>query len=639
MANDYERGNAWRYRDYVVRSFNQDKAYDQFIREQIAGDELDPENPEMLVAVGFLRMGPWELTGMEVAKLARQRFLDDVTDSVGQVFLSHPLQCARCHDHKFDPIPTRDYYRVQAAFATTQLAERRADFLPSENTRGFEQRQYFERRLARLQQIQRALGEKERRAAMAWAETRGFDYIPRSEGLAKGVPEERLAPRKVGFEIRDYGMERIARKGQERLRWILERYEPFALSVFTGKTPNRKSVSRPTRMPAEPLAKGTLEKTAILTGGDPFSPAETVVPGGLSVLPDYGVRFPKGIQGRRLALADWIAHPQNPLMARSLVNRVWQWHFGRGLAGHANNFGATGKRPTHPELLDWLAAVFVEDGFSLKKLHRRIVLSEAYRRASAGITAMADRTLGTSLYGAFEPRRLMAEEIWDSMLAISGELNLVVGGIPSKPEMNLEAAMQPRMVMGTFAEAWQPAAKPQDRHRRALYTLRLRGHQDPFLEVLNAPTNDLSCEAREPSTVSTQAFGLLNGDFTNGRAIALAARLRELDLTREATIVRLYQDVLGREPTSKEIELCLDHWSAMENRHKAIEHKPRAYPREIRRRAVEENTGEKFDYVEVLDFYSDFEPDRQRSDLDAETNGLADVCLVLLNANEFVYLY
>ena len=140
FANDYERGNAWRYRDYVVRSFNADKRYDQFVREQIAGDEIDPNNSEMLIATGFLRMGPWELTGMEVAKVARQRYLDDVTNSVGETFLAHSLQCARCHDHKFDPIPTRDYYSVQAVFATTQLVERAAPFLPNENLTGFEEK-------------------------------------------------------------------------------------------------------------------------------------------------------------------------------------------------------------------------------------------------------------------------------------------------------------------------------------------------------------------------------------------------------------------------------------------------------------------------------------------------------------------
>lgn len=144
FANDFERGNAWRYRDYVVRSFNNDKPFDQFVREQIAGDEIDPSDPEKIIATGFLRMGPWELTAMEVAKIARQRFLDDVTNSVGETFLAHPLQCARCHDHKFDPVPTRDYYSIQAVFSTMQLAERKADFLDAENTAGFDERSYLD---------------------------------------------------------------------------------------------------------------------------------------------------------------------------------------------------------------------------------------------------------------------------------------------------------------------------------------------------------------------------------------------------------------------------------------------------------------------------------------------------------------
>ncbi|MCU0881012.1 MAG: DUF1549 domain-containing protein [Pirellulaceae bacterium] len=156
FANDYERGNAWRYRDYVVRSFNADKPFDRFAREQIAGDEIDPENPELFVATGLLRMGPWELTGMEVAKVARQRFLDDVTNSVGETFLAHSLQCARCHDHKFDPIPTRDYYSLQAVFATTQLAERAAEFLPGENTAGFDEEHYL---TARREELERVLAE------------------------------------------------------------------------------------------------------------------------------------------------------------------------------------------------------------------------------------------------------------------------------------------------------------------------------------------------------------------------------------------------------------------------------------------------------------------------------------------------
>src|SRR5262245_41398552 len=202
FANDYDRGNAWRYRDYVIRSFNTDKPYDRFVKEQIAGDEIDSTDPELLIAVGFLRSGPWELTGMEVAKVARQRFLDDVTESVGQVFLAHPLQCARCHDHKFDPIPTRDYYRIQAIFATTQVAERPAAFLPSENTGGFEERKYLESRKARYEAILNELTAKEEEAARKWAADRGVPFVRRGEGLRKGIAEEKLPPAHIGLDTR-----------------------------------------------------------------------------------------------------------------------------------------------------------------------------------------------------------------------------------------------------------------------------------------------------------------------------------------------------------------------------------------------------------------------------------------------------
>ncbi|HAV63205.1 MAG TPA: hypothetical protein DCY13_12675, partial [Verrucomicrobiales bacterium] len=362
FANDYERGNTWRYRDYVVRAFNDDKPYDQFIREQIAGDELYEAQPEgardseLLVAAGFLRMGPWELTGMEVAKVARQRFLDDVTDAVGQVFLAHMLQCARCHDHKFDPVPTRDYYAMQAVFATTQLVEREAPFLQAEITNGFEEAEYLKERREEFSATIKKLDAKEEAAARAWAAGRGYEYIPRNRGLKDGVPEERLAPKNIGFSVEDYGHERIARKGIERIRWQLDRYEPVAFTVYSGATPKANSVSQPLRLPGDRM-KGELEETAILTGGDPFSPAEPVEPGALSAVfvfvPEAGCNIPAEVGGRRTALADWIASPENPLTARVMVNRIWQWHFGQALAGNPNNFGATGKNPTHPELLDW----------------------------------------------------------------------------------------------------------------------------------------------------------------------------------------------------------------------------------------------------------------------------------------------
>ncbi|MSU24135.1 MAG: DUF1549 domain-containing protein [Opitutus sp.] len=668
FANDFERGNAWRYRDYVVRSFNTDKPYDRFAREQIAGDELEPKNPEMLVATGFLRMGPWELTGMEVAKVARQRFLDDVTNSVGETFLAHSLQCARCHDHKFDPIPTRDYYAIQATFATTQLAERPAAFLPEENQSGFNEAKYLEPRHADYLATLRRLDAQLLVTAEKWFQEKGLDptawntaveqartqergakrkefegafNLARTALTRQKVPEDQFPPKLLGFSPEDYGNERVARKGLERLKWELDRYEPFALAVYHGRTPELKAVLNPLRLPADRMTNGELEETRILPYGDPFAGSEKVKPGVLSVLGAIQkTPVPETIEGRRAAFAEWVTSAGNSLTTRAIVNRVWLWHFGQPLAGNPNNFGSTGKKPTHPELLDWLAATFVEQGWSFKALHRVIMTSEAYRRSSTH----PDRQLltekdpaGTS-HAAFRPRRLTAEELRDAMLAATGELNPTLGGIPNRPEMNLEAALQPRQVMGTFAAAWIPNPLPAQRHRRSLYALKIRGLPDPAMEVFNQPTPDFSCEQRLASTVTPQVFSLFNGAASHTRALALAARAVQETTSDTAAIARCFALVYSRAPSAAELAACLAHWRSIITLIASDAPTAPAPPLEIRREAVEENTGEKFVFKETLHAYADFVPDLRPADVPLRTRALADVCLALFNANEFSYV-
>jgi mono/diheme cytochrome c family protein len=700
FSNDYERGNAWRYRDYVVRAFNADMPFDRFVREQIAGDEIDPADPEKLVATGFLRMGPWELTGMEVEKIARQRFLDDVVNAVGETFLAHSLQCARCHDHKFDPVPTRDYYAIQAAFATTQLVERAAPFLPGEHTGGFAERAALEQARAehvaaldrldatlldnaarwfveqgkdparwnaavaearRRQEEQATSGKRRRPYADIFADTRRI-LTERSE------PEADYPPKLVGLSPDQLGLERVARKGLERLVFALDRYEPYALAVYAGRTREFKTIFTPLRVPDDRLAKGELEATAILVGGDPFSPGPPVTPGVLSAVGGLAAvaapPIPTEIDGRRRAFAEWVASPANPLTARAIVNRVWMWHFGTPLAGNPNNFGGTGKKPTHPELLDWLAATFVEQGSSLKSLHRLILGTAAYRRGAKHPDPRALATLdplGTS-YAVFQPRRLSAEELRDAMLAATGELNPQVGGIPNRPEINIEVALQPRQVMGTFAAAWVPNPRPAERHRRSLYALRLRGLGDPAMEVFNAPGPDFSCERRDATTVTPQVFALFNGRASHARALALAARvLRESGDDAKASaqtppptaardapegvsqengraIDRSFALVYGRPATPDERAACIAHWVALEAEHTRISPRRVRPPLEVHREAVEENTGETFSFVETLHANAEFVPDLEPADCDARTRALADVCLVLFNTNEFAYV-
>ena len=670
FANDYERGNAWRYRDYVIRSFNDDKPYDQFVREQIAGDEIDPDDPEMIVATGFLRMGPWELTGMEVAKVARQRFLDDVTNSIGETFLAHSLQCARCHDHKFDPVPTRDYYSIQAVFATTQLAERKAPFLPEENLAGFDEQEYLRktaeehrRTLDEMDQVLLANAqkwfaenglpddawvkavEKATRQSESGGQTgrgSGVFNAARNFLMKQQVPENQFPPKLVGFTPEQFGRERVARKALERLTWELDRYRPFALAAYSGRTPQVKSVDAPTRMPGNRFKQGELEQTRILTGGDPFADGEPVHPGVLSVLSEPPPpEIPDTIEGRRRAFAEWVASEHNPLTTRAIVNRVWLWHFNQPIAGNPNNFGSTGKRPTHPKLLDWLAATFVESGRSFKSLHRQIMNSEAYRRSSRhpDPAQLAELDPLHVSYAAFLPRRLTAEELRDAMLLATGELNPTLGGIPNRPEINLEAALQPRQVMGTFAAAWTPNPLPSQRHRRSIYALKLRGLVNPMFEVFNAPASDFSCERRESSTVTPQVFSLFNGQDTHSRALALADRVvRETD-SDDAAMTRCFEYVYGRPATPDEVRLCRQHWQAVID---ALPETPAAAPSlplEVVREAVEENTGEKFTFRETLYANADFVPDLQPDQVDRRTRALADICLSLLNSNEFIYVY
>jgi hypothetical protein len=624
-ANDFSRPNAWRYRDYVVRAFNEDKPYNDFVREQIAGDEIDDADPELLIATGFLRMGPWEQTGMSVFKETRQLWLDDVTDSVGQTFLGHAMQCCKCHDHKFDPVPTRDYYSMMAVFTTTQFTERDAAFLEVENQTGFDN-------------------------SDEWVNAKIDSYARQEAALKERVAKtrkEETAEAKVGDNGLEPGDEAsLARmnKNIKRHQWELDRTQPIAYSVYTGSTVLRKNVEKRIPLPNKPWAAGTLETDAILTGGSVYSPGDPVSPGALSAAESLGgfkpAPFPDGKAYRRLGLADWIVHPNNPLTARVMVNRVWSWHFGKGIAANPNNFGATGGEPTHPDLLDFLAAWFMEHDWSVKQLNELIVTSSAYRRSSLYPASDDQRTLDPDkkLYATFLPRRLTAEEMRDAMLFASGSLNGQIGGIPARPNMNLEVAFQPRQIMGGTASVYEPDPLPAQRNRRSLYAERMRGLRDPFLESFNQPGPDKSCELRETSTVAPQALTLFNSDTVLDQAFGLAIRLGQENLSDEDTIDRAFQLTLGRRASDDEQALCAKHWLDAAAEEAAKTYAVTTYPTKIQRTVMAEKTGEPYTFEEEMPAYLHYQPDVQPARIDPKTRGLAQVCLVLFNLNEFAYL-
>ncbi len=649
FSNDYERPSAWRYRDYVIRSFNQDKPFNQFVIEQVAGDEWDPENPEAILATGFLRMGPWEHTGMSVARITRQQFLDDVTDSVGQVFMSHPLQCARCHDHKFDPIPTKDYYRMQAVFATTHFADRKVPFQDNETLAGWEEKVVMEKRNAYFEEMRGRLNKKSLEALKAWCEENGYEFGTRKQLLDRGVPVDDL-PRNIGLTLEEIGIRKVGSKNVQRTTFEMKKFEPYALSVYSGLAPeNPQRSGSMLAMPSDPMGKGERDETHILAGGDPFGYAEEVSPGVFSALPDSNdtlesTRYnsiPESVQGRRLAFAEWLANPKNTLVSRSMMNRVWHYHFSQGIVDTPNNFGAMGGKPSHPELLDFLASRFIESGWSIKEMHRLIMNSKAYRRSTEykHRDRLAEKDPNGKSYAVFLPRRLSAEELRDSMLYVSGELSTTMGGLPALPEINRDVATQPRQVMGSYAASYEPARTPEERNRRSVYAKKIRGLRNPFMEVFNQPSPDESCEARQASTVTPQVFSLFNGEDTLYRSIGTAIDLLEKNKSRKRVVEDLFMRAYGRKPDRTDMRLSLEHWETMEESDANTEFPPGTFEREVHRSAVEEMSGEEFSFTEVLFGFDDYVPDPGMADVDIETRALAELCLVVFNSNEFVYVY
>lgn len=670
MANDYERSNMWRYRDYVIRSFNEDKPYNEFVVEQLAGDELADESvrertggkqkdvyqvqqggsyneqeSEWIVATGFLRMGPWDNAMVETEE-ARQIYLDDLVNITGQTFLGQTMRCCKCHDHKFDPLPTRDYYRMYSAFATTHMAERNVPFLPEENLARFDdQKKHVERMLKFAVDEKNKLVDKREAAAKQWFDEHDLPY--KNESERRNLPDDEKPPRHCGLDHVEQGQLKV----REQDEWIwtrrLERFEPMAQSVYNapasqiGGTFARKLRIKRPKPPETDVVQHILIGGALTALGDAVQPgvlSAVGLPANSSSESPYLVT--SDVDGRRLELARWIAHPENGLTSRAIVNRVWQYHFGQAIAANPNNLGAKGGKPSHPELLDYLAADFVDNGWTIKRLHREIMLSEAYRRSSIPVAPkeIAEIDPNNQLLSHFPRRRLSAEEIRDGILSITGELVHCQGGLPVMPEINMEVALQPRMIQFSLAPAYQPSRTSEERNRRTIYAYHVRGQADPFTELFNQPNPNDSCELREAAAVTPQVFTLLNSDTMIDRSLAFALRLEASAETLPDQIDLAFRLALGRHATERESDRLSKYVAQMQAYHADKAPRPATYPTEITRSLVEEFSGDVFEYTEILPVFENYEQDTKPADVSAETRALADLCLLLLNSNEFMYI-
>ncbi len=521
---DGYRGSAWRYRDYVVNAFNTDKPYDQFVIEQLAGDEFAPDKAEALVATGYLRTYLYEYNQRD-ARTQWQDILNQVTDITGEAFLGIGVGCARCHDHKFDPILQEDYYRLRAAFGT--MIPR--DDIPAADLvdRQRYQKEYDDwlakgaELRAELKQLQKPYMEK--------AAKKSIIMFPEDIQVIMAKSEQQRNPLEI--QLADLVNRQILFE-QKRVKYQDEdkkRIDELKQQIAT------LAGQEPAKLPtAITVADVGNEPFPLHVGGNEERKAVTA--GGFSILDrnTFSTQPTGSSTGQRSALAKWITSPDNPLAARVIVNRIWQQHFGTGLVETASDFGTLGGRPSHPELLDWLASEFIASGWSIKWLHRQILTSATWQMSSFHRDAVAAEAIdpGNRLRWRFDIRRLNAEQIRDAMLVVSGELDEQHGGT-SAAHTSL---------------------------RRSLYLKAMRNKPEPLLRSLDGVDGLNSISKRSTTTTPTQALNLMNGDWVRKRSVAMAKRIltssQDHDLTR--IVNEAFQLTVGRNSEADEIPFAVD---------------------------------------------------------------------------------
>ena len=542
---DFDWPTMWRYRDYVVQAFNDDKPYDQFVREQIAGDEIAPDSPEANIATGYLRM---VLDNNIKDERTRMDELDDNVATTAQTFLAVTAQCARCHNHKFDPIPQKDYYQMQAVFFSTKEID--YPLVPEEQVKRHEalnkavtgQQKPLKERLAELEKPHRDfLFEAKLNALPAYYRTawetpaeqrdKGQRLNARQvEALYKQILPPEILKRMSEEELAEY------EESQRQIK-VLEstRPEPYA----TARTVTEDS--------RDPLPSYFLHR------GDPGTKGSLMPPGVLTVAARTTPSFPAPpdhatTSWRRTHFAEWIVSPDNPLTARVMVNRIWQHHFGEGIVRTPSNFGKTGMQPSHPELLDWLALEFIDSGWSVKHMHRLMLMSEAYRMASLDIPENLEKDATNTYFWRQSRNRYEVEVIRDQIMAVAGTLNRTVGGPAVRPYIN------PSLFQSSTDRTWPGMAiGDPESWRRSVYVFSKRSIRYPMFEAFDQPDMVTSCSRRTRSTVAPQALLLMNNAEVLVQAKHFAQRVvLEAGHTADAQVDRAFALALSRKPTATE---------------------------------------------------------------------------------------
>ncbi len=557
--------NAWRYRDYVIQSLNEDKPYDRFVKEQLAGDELYPDDLDLdggfkipeskiknlnaQIGTGMYTIGPAYHEAALFGGQVRYEWLTDVVDTTGEAFFGLTLGCARCHNHKFDPITQKDYHAMMAVFAGSE--EKEVPVVSQFSTFGFKSGYPSWLKVEELKGVIQRIDQAARKRVVDAVRQRfGAEVLAAYDtAVEKRTVAQRELAAKLEAAMTGAGLQENAEGKEADIPLTAkESRERESLVVELGKAALK---ANPVAQTATVLGHAAVTPAIHMTHrgdwrakGEAVGPALPVVLAGGKTIEDD----PEKKLGRRKALALWLTEPDHPLTARVMVNRVWHWHFGRGIVGTPNDFGRQGEAPTHPELLDWLSSEFVEQGWSLKKLHRMILLSETYQRSSEAHEGNAKIDANNRYLWRMNRQRLDAETLRDSVLAVSGELNLKMGGRAVIPKLSKE-----EYTVMWARNQWPEAMDEREHTRRSVYLYVKRTFPMPMLSTFDTPDSSMSCSRRDNTTVAPQALTLMNGDFMVGQAKQLAASARKAHPDDAAKQLEMaWQRVLGRMPKAAE---------------------------------------------------------------------------------------